>query len=171
MICRPTIRKVSKAVKRNGTKAAPIRRDVAIRATAPRGTNGGLQDSDSDRRTAALSAAFSITAHRQQPTRSGRSTPLGRLSGPHRSARLRSQTSSNGDHSIRALRSEKRNGPCAPLPKGQTPWPNAGRPLLARMAVCASRTKPAASTSSRTAAGSIRCSDWASLVPVPPAAA
>src|SRR5664279_1746359 len=35
------------------------------------------------------------------------------------------------------------------------------------MVLSASSTKPAASTSSRTDAGSIRCSDWPSLVPAP----
>lgn len=44
-------------------------------------------------------------------------------------------------------------------------------PLKRRTQVSASRMKPAASTSSRTDACSIRCSYWASHVPVPTAAA
>src|SRR5450631_3067758 len=59
----------------------------------------------------------------------------------------------------------------SPLIEGSNTLIECSSSLFARMMLSASSTKPAASISSRTDAGSIRCSDWASLVPAPTAAA
>src|ERR1700720_4307560 len=59
----------------------------------------------------------------------------------------------------------------SPLIEGSNTLIECASSLFASMVLCASSTKPAASTSLRTDAGAIRCSDWASLVPAPTAAA
>src|SRR6202043_771112 len=58
----------------------------------------------------------------------------------------------------------------SPLIEGSNTLIECGSSLFASMVLSASSTKPAASTSSRTDAGPLRCSDWTALVPPPPPA-